>query len=111
MDEVQLPQGYRAMTRKQFTFFTVSFQIFLVLIWLTLEGWKAESTLEPASGFELGTPGLGIQRLNNHIISLWVSQNFFTTKKTKHPYKNMLFKGNYNADLHIFFSKYQLWIV
>ena len=26
---------------------------------------KAESTLEPPSGFEHGTPGLGIQRLNH----------------------------------------------
>ena len=29
------------------------------------EGWKAESTLESPSGFEHGTPGLGIQRLNH----------------------------------------------
>ena len=29
------------------------------------EGSKAESTLEPPSGFEQGTPGLGIQRLNH----------------------------------------------
>ena len=41
MDGVQLPQGY------------------------TSEGWKAESTLEPPSGFEYGTPGLGIQRLDH----------------------------------------------
>ena len=26
----------------------------------TLEGWKAESTLEPPSGFEHRTPGLGV---------------------------------------------------
>ena len=31
-------------------------QKFLVLIWSTLEGWKAESTLELPSGFEHGTP-------------------------------------------------------
>ena len=31
----------------------------------TSEGWKAESTLEPPSGFEYGTPGLGIQHLNH----------------------------------------------
>ena len=30
----------------------------------TSKGWKAESTLEPPSGFEHGTPRLGIQRLN-----------------------------------------------
>ena len=29
----------------------------------TSEGWKAESTLKPPSGFEHGTPELGIQRL------------------------------------------------
>ena len=32
---------------------------------IDLEGWTAESTLEPPSGFEHGTPGLGIQRLNH----------------------------------------------
>ena len=31
---------------------------------IDLEGWKAESTLEPPSGFEPGTPGLEIQHLN-----------------------------------------------
>ena len=43
MDLVQLSQGYRATTK----------------------GCKAESTLQPPGGFELGTPGLGIQRLNH----------------------------------------------
>ena len=38
-------------------FFTSS-QKFLVLILSTSEGWKAELTLEPPSGFEHGTPGL-----------------------------------------------------
>ena len=32
-----------------------------VLISLTSEGWKAESILEPPSGFEPGSPGIGIQ--------------------------------------------------
>ena len=41
------------------------FQEFLVLNWSPLEGWKAESTLEPTSGFEPGTPGLGIQRFKH----------------------------------------------
>ena len=32
---------------------------------IDLEGWEAESTLEPPpSGFGHGAPGLGIQRLN-----------------------------------------------
>ena len=37
----------------------------LVLILPTLEGWKAESTLEPPSSFEHKTPGLEIQCLNH----------------------------------------------
>ena len=37
----------------------------LVLIWSYSEGWKAELTLEPPSGFEHGAPGLGIRRLNH----------------------------------------------
>ena len=45
--------------------FTSKSQKFLVLILPTSEGWKAESTLEPPSGFEHGTPRLGIQRLNH----------------------------------------------
>ena len=32
---------------------------------IDLEGWKAESTLEPPSAFEHGTPGLEIQHLNH----------------------------------------------
>ena len=47
-------------------FLPLSFQKFLVLIWSTLERWKAESTLEPPSGFEHGTSGLGIQHLSHH---------------------------------------------
>ena len=41
----------------------------LVLILLTSEGWKAESTLEPPSGFEPGTHGLGIQHPNYKAIA------------------------------------------
>ena len=37
----------------------------LVLIWSTSEGWKSKFTLEPPSGLEPGTPGLGIQRPNH----------------------------------------------
>ena len=44
-------------------FLPLSSQKFPVLIWSTSKGWKAGSTLEPQSGFEHGTPGLGIQRL------------------------------------------------
>ena len=42
-------------------FLPLSSQKFLVLILSTSEGCKAESTLEPPSSFEHGTPGLGIQ--------------------------------------------------
>ena len=49
-----------------------SSQIFLVLILPTPEVWKAKSTLEPSSGSEHGTPGLGIQRLNHQAI-IWLS--------------------------------------
>ena len=31
----------------------------------TSEGWKADSTLEPPSGFQHATPGLRIQLLNH----------------------------------------------
>ena len=63
MDGVQLPQGYSHFEEAVY-FLPLSSQKFLVLILLTLKGWKAESTLEPPSGFEHGTPGLGIQHLN-----------------------------------------------
>ena len=45
-------------------FLSLSSQRFVVLIWLTLEGWKAELSLKPPSGFEHRTPGLGIQHPN-----------------------------------------------
>ena len=62
MDGVQLPQGH---FEEAVYFLPLSSQIFLVLILPTLEGWKAESVLEPPSGFEHRTPGLGIQHLNH----------------------------------------------
>ena len=46
-------------------FLPLSSQIFLVLTWSTSKGWKSELTLEPPSGFEHGTLGLGIQHLGN----------------------------------------------
>ena len=55
----------RAFSRRQFTFY----HYFLPEIPGThlndLDGSKAESTLEPPSGLEHGTPGLGIQRFNH----------------------------------------------
>ena len=38
-------------------------------------GWGSESTLEPPSGFEHGTPGMGIQRLDHQAIE-W-SRNIY----------------------------------
>ena len=63
MDGVKLPQGHSHFEETVY-FLPFSSQKFLELILSTSEGWKAESTLEPRSGFEHGTPGLGIQRLN-----------------------------------------------
>ena len=62
MDGVQLPQGYSHFEEAAY-FLPFSSQKFLVLILSTSEGWKAESTLEPPSGFEHGTPGLAIAPL------------------------------------------------
>ena len=64
MDGVQLPQGY-SHSEQAVYFLPLSSQKFLVLVLSTSEGWKAESTLEPPSSFEHGTPGLRIQRLNH----------------------------------------------
>ena len=47
----------------------LSSQKYLALIWYTSQGWKAESILEPPSGFEHGSPGLGILGLNHKTIS------------------------------------------
>ena len=63
MDGVQLPQGLSRFEDAVY-FLSNSTQKFLVLILSTSEGWKAESTLEPPSGFEHRSHGLGIQYLN-----------------------------------------------
>ena len=68
MDGVQLPQGYSHFEEAVF-FSPFRSQKFLVLVLSTSEGWKSESTLEPPSGVEHGTPGLGIQRLNHQAIA------------------------------------------
>ena len=68
MDGVQLPQGYSHFEEAVY-FLPLSSHKFLVLILSISEGWKAESTLEPLSGFEHGTPGLGIQHLNHQAIA------------------------------------------
>ena len=63
MDGVQLPQGCSHF-EEVVSFLPFSSQKFLILILSTSEGLKAESTLEPPTGFEYGTPGFGIQRLS-----------------------------------------------
>ena len=69
MDGVQLPQGY-SLFEEAVYFLPLISQKFLVLILSTLEGWKAESTLEPPGGFEHGTFGLGILHLNHRSTSI-----------------------------------------
>ena len=64
MDGVQLPQGYSHFEVAVY-FLPLSSQKYLVLILLTPERWKTESTLESPTGFKHVTPGLGIQRLNH----------------------------------------------
>ena len=50
-------------------FLPTSSQKVLVLISSTLVGWKTELIFEWLSGFEYGTPGLGIQHLNHYAIT------------------------------------------
>ena len=50
--------------------FTTKFPEVIVLIWLTSEGWKAESVLDPPSGFEHQTSELEIQCLDHLDIAL-----------------------------------------
>ena len=65
---VEMPQGFRATTRRLFTF-NHSRNI-LVLIWLTSEGWTVKSNMEPPCGFEPGTLGLVIESSNHKALSL-----------------------------------------
>ena len=69
MNGVQVPQGQSHFKEAVYFLPLRSPQKFLVLTLLTLEGWKAESTLEPPSGFEQGNPELGIQCLNHKAIA------------------------------------------
>ena len=68
MDGVQLSQGSSHFQEAVY-FLPLSFQKLLVLILPTLEGWKAESTLEPHGGFEHRIPELGIQYLSHYVIA------------------------------------------
>ena len=49
--------------------FTIQFPEIPGTHFIDLGRMKAESTLEPPSGFEHGTPGLGIQCLNHYAIA------------------------------------------
>ena len=69
MDGVQLHQG-KSNFEEAVYFLPLSSQKFLILILSTSEGWKAESTLVPPGGFEHGTPGSEIHRLNQFVDEL-----------------------------------------
>ena len=64
---MQLWMGFKCLKaakplcRAQFSFYQLSSQEVLVIIWLTWSRWKGESTLKPPSGFETAAPGLDIQ--------------------------------------------------
>ena len=81
MDGVLLPQGQSHFDEAVY-FLPLSFQKFLVLILPTLEGWKAESTLESPNGFEQRTPRLLIQRLNTEAKSKFMNLFSWTNKIT-----------------------------
>ena len=71
MDGFSLPQGYKSHYEEAVYFLPLHFQKFLVHIWLTSEGWKAESISETPSDFEHRTPELGIQHLNHYAIATY----------------------------------------
>ena len=53
MDGVQLPQGYRATTKRQFTFY----HYVPKNSWYSFDQPRKDESLEPPIGFEQGTPG------------------------------------------------------
>ena len=60
MDGVQLFQSYRNTTRRKFTFY----HLVPISSWYSFNRPRKDERL-PASGFEFGTPGFGIQHLNH----------------------------------------------
>ena len=64
MDWVQLPQVWSHFKEAVY-FLLLTSQKFLVRILSISEGWKAEWTLEQASGFEYGISELRIQRFDS----------------------------------------------
>ena len=79
MDGCSITSRLQSHFEEAVYFLPLSFQKFLVVIWLTSEGWKAESTLEQPSGFKHETPGLVIQQLNHYVII----QKFSKTNKQR----------------------------
>ena len=75
MNGVELPQDYSHFDEAVY-FLPFSSQKFLVLILSTSEGWKAESTLEPPSGFETK---------HKNLIKLVFLANFWETIEHKVP--------------------------
>ena len=67
MDGVQLSQSYRNTTRRKFTFY----HLVPISSWYSFNRPRKDERL-PASGFEFGTPGFGIQHLNYQAIALMV---------------------------------------
>ena len=65
MDRVQLYQGYRAFTRKQFTFYLKSLRV----------PGTHEPTIEPPCGFEPRIRWLDFQNLNHQAIRTLIIWN------------------------------------
>ena len=89
-------------------FLPLSSQKFLVLIWSTLEGWKAESNLEPPSGSEHGTPGLWIKRLKHKLKSSKISKNLLPhIPRTSDTSSSSKLGKNYHVspNMRVFFEK------
>ena len=66
MDELQLSQGYRATKRRQFTFYDSVTRSSRYSFNQPRKDEKMWFTSEPPSGFESGTPVLGIQHPNHY---------------------------------------------
>ena len=69
MDEVQLPQGYTATLRRQFTFYHSVPRNSWYSFYRPRKDERLSRPWSHKTGFEHGTPGLGIQRLNHLAIA------------------------------------------
>ena len=75
MDGFKLPHD-QSHFKEAVYFLPLNSQKFLLIILWTLDRWRAEVTLEPPSGFELGTPGLGIK----HPKTICMLKNIYKTR-------------------------------